>query len=208
VVIKSKLFSSRGSSSATFTLDFSLVLPECSELRAKLASGNSLDEFKKMLAVFKQMFLPYHLGQETFSSKDDSYKLLPFHPWLCQPYVRPPPRPATANTPGEASLTNGAGEERHVAGVKRGSEEDVEAEAVEVGEVKPKKTKRKGNKRDKERHVFIICEDSKCPNPKVNEQLVLGTYRGSSGVIQESKLSRLQRFYGQKKKNHILWMRR
>ncbi|CAG0918426.1 unnamed protein product [Notodromas monacha] len=116
-----------------------MMLPECKEKREILASGTSLVEFEEVVAGLKDLFLPYHHKEKEFFGMNEK---LPFPPWICQPYVRPPPKPVDES-----------------GGVKRITED-------ENGDV-VKKQKRKGNKRKKpDRIAFELCDGERCGNPR------------------------------------------
>lgn len=73
-------------------LHFVLQIKENSGIRDIVARGQSLGEFRKAVLLIKDKYEPYHLGLKEYhlDPELDIFKLK-FPPWICQPYVRPPP---------------------------------------------------------------------------------------------------------------------
>ncbi|XP_044269144.1 tRNA-dihydrouridine(16/17) synthase [NAD(P)(+)]-like [Tribolium madens] len=66
-----------------------LSIPKNNDLRIQLGAANTMDEFKRIVNVIKEMYDPFHLGaklwQDTTKPNTENITL---PPWLCQPYVR------------------------------------------------------------------------------------------------------------------------
>jgi len=69
-----------------------LQIKENSEIRELIAKGRSFDDFRRASEKIKEMYKPFHEKVKEWESPDE---LKVFHlkqpPWICQPYVRPPP---------------------------------------------------------------------------------------------------------------------
>eukprot|EP00095_Tigriopus_kingsejongensis_P002930 maker-scaffold1588_size34843-snap-gene-0.15 protein:Tk02930 transcript:maker-scaffold1588_size34843-snap-gene-0.15-mRNA-1 annotation:"GF22874" len=62
------------------------------DVRQIIAKGSSLGEFREAVITLKDKYLPYHTGEKAWECPEELQVFkLSFHPWLCQPYVRPPP---------------------------------------------------------------------------------------------------------------------
>ncbi|CAG0882031.1 unnamed protein product [Cyprideis torosa] len=118
-----------------------LTLPGVEEIREKLAKGSKIQDFEEMVKELKEWFVPYVSGEDTL--EDD--RGLPLPCWLCQPYIRPPPKPPC----------------------KREAPEPLREEG-ELSKRKIKKLLRNPRKCfTTPRSQLPICEGKKdCPNPK------------------------------------------
>jgi len=67
-----------------------LTLEENFDLREALGKGSSLDVFEEITEKLKIRHEPFILGKETWITPEKCRRL-PFPPWICQPYERPPP---------------------------------------------------------------------------------------------------------------------
>ncbi|CAG7731155.1 unnamed protein product [Allacma fusca] len=66
-----------------------LVNEEGKDLRDRLATASYMSDLLEMTHLLKSRFEPYLTGEKTPSK--ELLQNLPLPPWLCQPYVRPPP---------------------------------------------------------------------------------------------------------------------
>lgn len=62
------------------------------ELRIKLGSASSVDDFCKVCFELKSRYEPFHLADKTWenTTENNTFNLI-LPPWLCQSYVRIPP---------------------------------------------------------------------------------------------------------------------
>lgn len=69
-----------------------LQIKENFPIREIIAKGQSLEQFKDAVSQVKQKYLPFHLKEKCWpgASELDVFRLKN-EPWICQPYVRPPP---------------------------------------------------------------------------------------------------------------------
>ena len=69
-----------------------LQIKENFPIREIMAKGQSLEQFKDAVSQIKQKYLPFHLNEKSWPGAPelDVFKLKD-PPWICQPYVRPPP---------------------------------------------------------------------------------------------------------------------
>ena len=135
---------------------FSLTLEECVTLREALAKGSTLEDLKTMAHDLEKHFLPYYSGQKVWSPPADSpVTQLPFAPWLCQPYVRPPPEDHLK----KMELINSE--------MKRVRENDPQD--LPEGTISKKKMKKLAKKPGKQFRVGreVLARCSNCPNPLV-----------------------------------------
>lgn len=62
------------------------------DMRQVIAKGNNLAAFRDAVATLKERLAPFHEGREEFEAPEEiRNRNLRFPPWICQPYVRPPP---------------------------------------------------------------------------------------------------------------------
>ncbi len=62
------------------------------DVRDVIAKGSSLEQFRGGLLVLKDRMMPYHAGEKVWTEPEEQKKYkLKYPPWICQPYVRPPP---------------------------------------------------------------------------------------------------------------------
>ena len=62
------------------------------DMRQVMAKGNNLAAFRDAVATLKERLMPFHEGVEEFEAPEEIKAFrLRFPPWICQPYVRPPP---------------------------------------------------------------------------------------------------------------------
>lgn len=67
-----------------------MILSENAEQRSQLAVAQNIDDYIRIVSDIKTRYLPFYEGREAWNLNEPSYNLsLP--PWMCQPYVRPPP---------------------------------------------------------------------------------------------------------------------
>jgi len=125
-------------------------------LRETLAKASTSDELKVMVSELKRLLAPYQSGAELWSpSPDHSLAKLPYPPWHCQPYVRPPPEEYLEKMKNIATQMKREREEGN-------SQQDPPEGALSKKKLKklaknPKKTFRVG------RESLQPC--SSCPNP-------------------------------------------
>ena len=139
--------------------EFSLNWDKSLHLREALAKASTPDELKVMVRDLKQLFTPYQSGAEEWSPPSDhSLAKLPYPPWQCQPYVRPPPEEYLEK------MKNIASE------MKRAREEDGNHHDPPEGGLSKKKQKKLAKNPSK---VFRVGREflqpcSSCPNPVVS----------------------------------------
>lgn len=62
------------------------------DLRERIGKSHSFTEFRDCVEELKNRFMKYHKGEEKFTMPEEiSIFNLKQPPWICQPYVRPPP---------------------------------------------------------------------------------------------------------------------
>ena len=62
------------------------------DMRQVIAKANNLAAFRDAVATLKERLTPFHEGVEEFEAPEEiRHYRLKFPPWICQPYVRPPP---------------------------------------------------------------------------------------------------------------------
>jgi len=126
-------------------------------LREALAKASTPDELKAMVSDLKQFFTPYQSGAEDWSPPLDHYLAkIPYPPWHCQPYVRPPPEEYIEKMKNIAASQ-----------MKRALEEDNNQNDPPAGGLSKKKQKKLAKNPNKlfrvGREVLQPC--SSCPNP-------------------------------------------
>lgn len=130
-----------------------------------MATANSLTTFRSCVNRIREIFEPYHTGQEVWHNEDAEqmdYNLsLP--PWICQPYIRRPP---------EEHKEFLAERERQAA--ERKNEDCFDENGQKISKKALKRLKRasqkQNNKRIRQRrtHAFDLCSGAMCANPVVD----------------------------------------
>ncbi|XP_063225426.1 tRNA-dihydrouridine(16/17) synthase [NAD(P)(+)]-like isoform X2 [Bacillus rossius redtenbacheri] len=151
-----------------------LSLPENFDLRAELATGSDMSEFRRTVLQLRDRYLPYHEGDKFWAS-DTGYDLVQ-PPWICHSYVRPAPeehlkkmvekqnRNADVNQFGEET----AEKENHGEGLLKKPREAT-ADSPESKNLSKRKMKKLRRLKHKPNSVFHArrgvdkCVD--CPNP-------------------------------------------
>lgn len=68
-----------------------MILPENAEQRSQLAVAQNVEEYSRIVSEIRMRYMPYYTGEKYWNlSAEPTYNLV-FPPWMCQPYVRPPP---------------------------------------------------------------------------------------------------------------------
>ncbi|XP_026472630.1 tRNA-dihydrouridine(16/17) synthase [NAD(P)(+)]-like [Ctenocephalides felis] len=68
-----------------------MILPENAEQRSQLAVAQNVEEYSRIVSEIRIRYMPYYTGEKYWNlSAEPTYNLV-FPPWMCQPYVRPPP---------------------------------------------------------------------------------------------------------------------
>lgn len=81
-----------------------MVLPSNQEAREKIATAQTLPQFREAVVDIRTKYLPYHLGEQRYEDEmyrkdndletEDDHELnynLTIPPWICHSYVRAPP---------------------------------------------------------------------------------------------------------------------
>jgi len=69
-----------------------LKLKENFDVREKVAKAALLTDFREAIATLKAKYIDYHTGLKEYEPPEElKIYNLKFPPWICQPYVRPPP---------------------------------------------------------------------------------------------------------------------
>jgi len=78
------------------------------DLRESLGKAGSMETFDEITHDLKGRYQPYFLGVKEWIPPDNPrVRDLPFPPWICQPYERPPPpTPTPMNSPPAVKETN------------------------------------------------------------------------------------------------------
>ena len=136
-----------------------LQMKENFDVRQVIAKGGSLEAFRQGVATIKERMLPYHEGAKEFVAPDEikNFKLK-FPPWICQPYVRPPPEEHLKKVNEIREREKAA-----MAAEKRAAEAEFGVEGA-VSKRKQKKMEKNPNKKfPHARENCKIC--ATCPNP-------------------------------------------
>lgn len=145
-----------------------LILPENKDVRSDLASNGSVEEFRKVANTIRDRYEPYHEGivvwKEGYS---DSYDLV-LPPWLCKPYIRPPPEDHLRKMQEQRNSEAKANEAGNPA--KRPGGED----GAPMSKKMCKKLQKHPDKINQVRRTVMICSSpDACPNPMVRFTLRL-----------------------------------
>ncbi|XP_021914770.1 tRNA-dihydrouridine(16/17) synthase [NAD(P)(+)]-like isoform X2 [Zootermopsis nevadensis] len=157
-----------------------LCLPENFELRAELATGSDLSDFRSTVLQLRDCYLPYHEGTKTWTGDTGIGYNLIHPPWICQPYVRITPeehlkklvekqnRNADVNQFEEES-GSGEAEKENQDGItmkrpREGSVESTDSKNMSKRKMKKlRKLQHNPNKNFHGRRGVDKCVD--CPNP-------------------------------------------
>jgi tRNA-dihydrouridine synthase 1 len=72
-----------------------MVLDENMDLREELARADGVPAFERVTLAIKERYEEQSLKPSNEQIIPEKSKSLPFPPWICQPYERPPPIPST-----------------------------------------------------------------------------------------------------------------
>lgn len=126
-----------------------LVLSKNQDVRANLAKASNVEEF---VVTVQELKSRYEVVNENAVSSSD----LPFPPWICQPYVRPPPVVPCNGQTTDVSVANTEASAKRVI---------VDGEEVALSKKKLKKLQKNPHKVfGEKKQTFEKC--SKCFNPK------------------------------------------
>lgn len=129
------------------------------DLRGMLGKGKSLECFEDITLALKQRFEPYFLGIKDWTPPDNHLLLkLPFPPWLCQPYERPPPTLTTPMSKVDKKFTGVDLEDRSTH-PKSSSQNFVSRK-----QLKRMKTKTAVNPRIRNNPKLVLCSSPDCFN--------------------------------------------
>ncbi|KAL0272176.1 UNVERIFIED_CONTAM: hypothetical protein PYX00_005256 [Menopon gallinae] len=137
-----------------------LSLPENKDARSDLASNGSVEEFRKVANTIRDRYEPYHEGRVVWKEGySDSYDLV-LPPWLCKPYVRPPPEDHLRKMQELRNNEAKANEDGNPA--KRPRAED----GTVMSKKMCKKLQKHPEKINQVRRTVVICSSpDDCPNP-------------------------------------------
>ncbi|CAB3224613.1 unnamed protein product [Arctia plantaginis] len=138
-------------------------LQENNEDRQLLATGQNLNDFRRVCINVKDKYLPYHEGQLFFDDDENicrhGYNLI-LPPWICQPYVRMSPEEHTQKM--EKKLHSN---EDSAVEAKRKCE-DSDGNAISRKKMKKLiRIMRRPEKQDNGGRSGEYCVREKCPNP-------------------------------------------
>ncbi|XP_024084943.1 tRNA-dihydrouridine(16/17) synthase [NAD(P)(+)]-like isoform X2 [Cimex lectularius] len=131
------------------------------DIREEIAKGSCVEDFRRSVLKLRERFLPLHEGHTNWCDPKAGYDLV-LPPWLCQPYVRPPPEEHLKKIEGKKTeIILPDKENCDTSGCKRGPE----GNETGLSKKKLKKIKRCGriSLNPYCRREVAIC--SKCPNP-------------------------------------------
>ena len=139
-----------------------------SDLREIIAKGQSVEEFRQAVVVLRERYFKFHDGKETFVMPEELEMFNLAHPpWICQPYVRPPPDvylEKMRRLASEERKERAEGDEN-----KRGADNESD-EAQTMSKTKRKKMEKKAQK-DKWKTLnqmkidYQSCSAEDCNNP-------------------------------------------
>lgn len=127
------------------------------DMRQVIAKGNTLAAFRDAVATLKERLAPFHEGREEFEAPEEIRAFrLKFPPWICQPYVRPPPEE-------HLKKVNEIREREKAANLAEKRAADAGDEAA-ISKRKLKKMEKNPNRKfPHARANCKICQN--CPNP-------------------------------------------
>merc|ERR1719186_414600 len=136
------------------------------DLREVIAKSHSLDEFKSAVEEVRNRYIQYQEGVLQFKQPEELEIFnLKYPPWICQPYVRPPPEVYLEKMRRLAEEERREREERlKCEGEKRNVEEGEET--IQLSKKKQKKMERNPRKAfSKGRENTTLCCGLSCSNP-------------------------------------------
>ena len=136
------------------------------DLREVIAKSHSLDEFKSAVEEVRNRYIQYQEGVLQFKQPEELEIFnLKYPPWICQPYVRPPPEVYLEKMRKLAEEERREREERlKCEGEKRNVEEGEET--IQLSKKKQKKLERNPRKEfSKGRENNKLCCGLSCNNP-------------------------------------------
>jgi len=134
-----------------------LAMKENHDVRRIVAKANDMEDFRLAVSMVRERLEPYFNGEETWQPpEDEPAAKLPLPPWLCQPYVRPPPEEHLRK------LEETRAKEREKERLEKRAAEEGDPEAIS----KRKQKKMEKNPNRKFPHARENCKlCTSCPNP-------------------------------------------
>ena len=139
-------------------------------MREIIAKGHSTEEFRVAVNGVRDRYLRYHRQEESFPEPEELKMFnLKHPPWLCQPYVRPPPEVYLEKMRKIAEEERKERAESKVDDNKRSSENDKE-EDIQMSKSKRKKLEKKEQKErwkllNQQKTEYQSCSAEGCNNP-------------------------------------------
>ena len=158
--------------SLCFLVFLIIALRTNADLREIIAKGQSVEEFRRAVVALRERYVKFHNGEEKFVLPEELQMFNLAHPpWICQPYVRPPPdvylekmRKLAAEERKEREEFEVVGEEN-----KRSAENENE-EGQPMSKTKRKKMEKKAQKdrwktMNQMKTDYQSCSAEECNNP-------------------------------------------
>jgi len=144
-----------------------------SDLREIIAKGHSIEEFRVAVNGLKERYLKYHLREQHFIEPEELKMFnLKHPPWVCQPYVRPPPEVYLEKMRKIAQEEKKERAESKLEENKRSAscETDQDQEEIQMSKSKRKKLEKKEQKErwkmlNQQKAEYQSCTSSDCNNP-------------------------------------------
>ena len=142
-----------------------------SDLREIIAKGHSTEEFRVAVNGVRDRYLRYHSGEESFPEPEELKMFnLKHPPWLCQPYVRPPPEVYLEKMRKIAEEERKERAEAKVDDNKRSGSDPDREEDIQMSKSKRKKLEKKEQKErwkllNQQKTEYQSCSAESCNNP-------------------------------------------
>ncbi|KAJ9589030.1 hypothetical protein L9F63_017674 [Diploptera punctata] len=141
-----------------------LCLPENFELRAELATGADLSDFRSTVLQLRDRYLPYHEGLNIYPGDTGIGYNLIHPPWICQPYVRITPEEHLKKLVEKQNRNADNQDGTTMKRPREGSVESTESKNMSKRRMKKlRKLQHNPNKNFHGRRGVDKCVD--CPNP-------------------------------------------
>eukprot|EP00092_Neocalanus_flemingeri_P006090 GFUD01006561.1.p1 GENE.GFUD01006561.1~~GFUD01006561.1.p1 ORF type:complete len:504 (-),score=175.95 GFUD01006561.1:41-1552(-) len=137
------------------------------DLREVVAKSHSLDEFKSAVEGVRDRYIQYQEGDMVFTHPEELEIFhLKYPPWICQPYVRPPPEVYLEKMRKLAEEERREREEMKGEGENKRSVEGEGEETPQLSKKKQKKLERNPRKAfSRARENSELCCGLPCNNP-------------------------------------------
>lgn len=137
-----------------------------------IAKGHSVEEFRAAVEGVRERYLNFHLNEEPFELPEELKMFnLKHPPWVCQPYVRPPPEVylekmrKIAEEERKERAENKLEENKRSVSENENEQDDTKMSKSKRKKLEKKEQKDRWKKMNQEKTDYQSCDSADCNNP-------------------------------------------